>query len=290
MARNEDSSIGPEPVTPDPSYLRLPTVVDSDGVHIAAPDTTVSYPDGAHQEYFVVEDGSYWFAHRNELVSTLVDRFVPPGWFVDVGGGNGFVAHRLQTDGRNTVVVEPGPDGARNSVRRGVRHVVRGTLSDCAFPDSSVDGIGLFDVIEHLEDPVELLRESRRVLQPGGRLILTVPALPWLWSTEDVAAGHFRRYTVRRLQTELSAAGFALEWSSYFFTLLTVPVAAIRALPFRLGRREHSTDANSDHSLPAGPLGAFVGWTLRVEHKRLSKGGHLPAGTSIVAVASPTKC
>ena len=70
--------------------------------------------------FFKVEEESFWFQHRNRVIGTLVSNFPPPRLFFNVGGGNGVFAMELQRLGVPTVLVEPGPDGARNAKQRGV--------------------------------------------------------------------------------------------------------------------------------------------------------------------------
>ena len=88
------------------------------------------------------------------------------------------------------------------------------------------------DVIEHVDDDVAALRELRRVLCPGGRLLVAVPAFMFLWGKQDEVSHHRRRYTAGSLRAALAGAGFAVDRTSYFNTLLFPPVAAVR-----LGRR-----------------------------------------------------
>ena len=69
-------------------------------------------------------------------------------------------------------------------------------------------GAGLFDVLEHIPDDAGSLGGVHRLLAPGGgRLYLTVPAYPWLWSPEDELSGHCRRYTLAGLRRVVERAG-----------------------------------------------------------------------------------
>jgi SAM-dependent methyltransferase len=141
----------------------------------------VSYPGDGNEACFQVEDRSYWFRHRNACILATVQRHSPGGPIYDVGGGNGFVSQALQAAGHEVVLVEPGP-GALNGRRRGIRTVVRSTLADAAFEPGSIDAVGIFDVVEHVENDVAFLAMIHDVLKPRGLVYCTVPASPWLWS------------------------------------------------------------------------------------------------------------
>ena len=78
------------------------------------------------------------------------------------------------------------------------------------------DTVVLINVLEHLPEPEEALRRIYRALNPGGRVIVFVPALKFLLSPFDKLIGHYRRYTRESLENQLSAAGFGLKKSVYF--------------------------------------------------------------------------
>ena len=89
---------------------------------------TLSFPEGGHGDCFEIEDRSFWFAHRNECISLALKRYPFDGPLLDVGGGNGAVSKRLEADGIETVMMEPGPEGASNARTRGLTTVVCATL------------------------------------------------------------------------------------------------------------------------------------------------------------------
>ncbi len=126
--------------------------------------------------------------------------------------------------GYEAVLVEPGLTGAQNARRRGLADVICSTLEDAEFPAHSLPAIGIFDVLEHIEDDQRFLCELQGLLRPGGRLYVTVPTYRWLWSSDDVFSGHFRRYTRASLVREMNHAGFEVEFSSYLFAMLLLPI------------------------------------------------------------------
>jgi SAM-dependent methyltransferase len=96
--------------------------------------------------------------------------------------------------------------------------VVDGDLSAAAsLPDfAPADSAICINVIEHIEDDKQALRNIRERLTPDGKLIVLVPAHPWLFNSLDEAVGHFRRYTRDTLTASLTAGGWKIEKLMYF--------------------------------------------------------------------------
>jgi SAM-dependent methyltransferase len=254
---------------------------DALGIRSIPGTPEVSYPAEGNAECFRLEDTSFWFRHRNRAITTLLQRFPPAATpLLDVGGGNGAVAAALEATGTPVVLVEPGIEGVRNAAARGLRRVVRGTVEALGLPEHSVPAAGMFDVLEHIERDVDFLQQLRGLLCPDGRLYLTVPAFRWLWSLDDEAAGHFRRYTRASLTATLRAAGFEPEFVSYLFAPLPAPLFAMRTLPSVIGRRRVASQ-EQEHRSGGGILEAL----LRRELDRLRSGRSIPIGTSVVGVA-----
>ncbi|RKH38350.1 class I SAM-dependent methyltransferase [Corallococcus llansteffanensis] len=259
-----------------------------EGVWTAGRSTPVSYPGDGHVLCRAVEDGSFWFQHRNRCIVDAVRAWPPRGPLVDAGGGNGYVAAGLRDAGIPTLVVEPGLDGARQARARGLEPVVCATLEDAGFRPHSLPALGFFDVIEHVEEDVRLLEQARELLEEDGRLYLTVPAFSWLWAEDDVVAGHFRRYARAPLCDLLRRTGFAVDFASYLFAPLPLPLWLLRAVPSRLGlRSEGAVRARQDaeHGARGGVASAALRAVLSAERAWLRRGGSLPLGTSLLVVA-----
>ncbi|WP_376098465.1 methyltransferase domain-containing protein [Roseomonas sp. CCTCC AB2023176] len=257
------------------------------GIWFARSSAPVSYPAHGNALCLQVEDRSFWFRHRNRCIVSLVRRHGAAGPFLDVGGGNGFVAKALVAAGVDCALVEPGLDGALAAHRRGIAPVICARLEDADLPEGSAGGAGLFDVLEHLEDEAAALSAIRRLLRPGGRLFITVPALGFLFSTDDLEAGHFRRYTLARLRRMLGDTGFRVDFASYLFAPLVAPVLLLRTLPslLRLRRPGSAERAEAEH-MPDGAAARAVDRLLDAEFRRLDSGRPIPFGTSCLAVAT----
>src|SRR4029453_13054884 len=109
------------------------------------------------------------------------------------------------------------------------------------FRPGSLPAIGMFDVLEHIENDVAFLDSLHELLIPSGRIYVAVPAFGFLWSADDAAAGHFRRYTIGTLTKALASSGFIVDYSTYFFQWLWLPIFFFRTMPSVIGLRSTSS-------------------------------------------------
>lgn len=158
--------------------------------------------------------------------------------------------------------------------------VKSGMLPDgIPFKPGTFDVVVAFDVIEHVEHDVASLAKLREQLAPGGRLMMTVPAVPWLWSQHDVTHHHYRRYTRKRLDDALRRAGLEPLRVSYFNTLLFPAIAAMRLYKNVLGLKEEGDDR-----MPSAFVNGMLKRIFGFESNLVGR-IHLPIGVSLLAVA-----
>ena len=162
-----------------------PVLKQKDGIWSVNFNADISYPEDSHDICFNMENDSFWFAHRNNCIIETFRKHHSDGIIIDVGGGNGYVTKRLEDEGFQAVLVEPGIQGVANARKRGVQNIVHATLEDAGFKPGRIGGICLFDVIEHLPDETCILNTVRTLLKEDGRLYVTVPAFKFLWSSID---------------------------------------------------------------------------------------------------------
>ena len=158
------------------------------------------------------------------------------------------------------------------------------------FADDSFDLVALLDTVEHIPNELGVLAECGRVLKPGGKLIVTVPAFMWLWSYNDEINDHERRYTAPELQQKLEVCGLRVTRMSYTNFFLFPMVAGIRLL------RPHDPNLESPHLTedeevyqvemepipePANTLLHGIGWLEAELLQRFT----LPFGISIMCIA-----
>ena len=272
--------------------IDIPAIADGlvpgpDSIWVSRSRGEISYPEEGNQNCLALEEDSFWFAHRNRCIQALMGCVPPPGAVLDVGGGNGYVAMGLQQAGIPVVMLEPGWEGVQNARRRGVSRLICSTLEDAGFRPGSLPAVGMFDVLEHIQEQDTFLRQIQALLAPRGRLYLTVPAYNLLWSADDDYAGHYRRYTPGSLRAVLNAAGFRVLFSSCIFFMLPLPIFLARAVPSRLGLRKQKawSQYQQEHRGQPGLAGRALNALLKWEENRLRKGRAISFGGSCLVAA-----
>lgn len=259
-----------------------------EGIWSASRQETVSYPADGHAGCFQVEDDSFWFRHRNDCIAAMVKlNPPPPGAFLDIGGGNGYVAQRLQADGHDVVLIEPGATGAANAKHwRGLANVVCATIEDAQFEPEAFSAIGVFDVIEHIENDRAFLQAATRLIPRGGMAYFTVPCHSWLWSRSDVISGHFRRHTFATLRSLLEP-DYDIVYMSHYFRPLPLPQFLLRALPYRLGfrRRKGVLAVETEHGTGKGAMSRILSRLLQGEVANVLAGKTMRVGASALVAA-----
>lgn len=209
----------------------------------------------------------WWYTARTRLLQTVLGSYVRPGdRILDVGSADGpsvsWLPNRLPVD------IDPRglPPGG-----------VCASVEQLPFPDDSFDVVTAFDVVEHCADELGALGEMRRVVRPGGHVLLSVPAYQWAWTRFDERAGHHRRYTRRRLVAAVRRADLTVEHSTYAFTS-TLPFFVVTRLLMKL-----RGGAAAVQPLPA-PVERFLLALTRLE-QRILRRRPLPAGSSVFLVA-----
>ena len=229
-----------------------------------------------------VEDRHWWYRGRRTVLERLIDGLgLPPNpRILDAGCGSGRNMVDLARRGPVTGV-ELSDTSVRIAREREQGEVIAGSVLEMPLEDASFELAVSLDVIEHLEDDVAALREMRRVVAPGGALLVTVPAYPWLWSGHDVINHHHRRYTGRSLRAAAEQAGWRQERTTYFNSLL-LPVAIILRILDRFNSR--TTESSLDLWVPPAPVNWTLERPLALEAAVIAAGGRIPAGLSLLAV------
>lgn len=233
-----------------------------------------------------VEEGSFWYRHRNHCLTQILKRHPFHGTLFEIGAGNGSVSLAIQQQGLPVVAIEPTTRMAHQAKLRGVNHVINASLESGEFRKHSLANVALFDVLEHVADDELFLCQVRDLMPRGGVLYCAVPSYQFLWSCEDKAAGHFRRYRLKTLCRKLAQGGFVVNYATYLFSALVLPVFFVRALPSRLGVRSRRTPSSTEkeHRERDDFIGVVLKKLLNREWKGLSHGKRYHFGTSCAVV------
>lgn len=267
-------------------------ILDNNGIHYSKNDTSISYPEEGNSNCMQYEDDSFWFKHRNNIISKSIKKFSPNEVFFDIGGGNGFVSKGLQENNIKTVLVEPGKSGALNAKNRGVQNVLCSTLKDAGFNKESISSVGFFDVLEHIEDDSAFLQDISTYLKQDGYLYMTVPAMQFLWSEDDEYAGHYKRYTLKKIQSLFESHGFEVKYSTHFFSILILPVLLFRRVPYLLKigvNPENVEKQKKDHLSNKSFMSKMLDRVWKWEEKQILKYRKIPLGSSCFVVAQKKK-
>lgn len=140
-----------------------------------------------------LEDKHWWFRERRHLIAKAIET-LPPSRALDIGAGAGGNTRVLASAGWEATALEFSSAGVELARSRGL-DVVQGDARAIPFPDDTFGLVVAYDVLEHINEDDRVVEEIARVLRPGGRALIAVPADMRLWSAHDEAVGHVRRYT-----------------------------------------------------------------------------------------------
>jgi hypothetical protein len=163
----------------------------------------------------------FWHRLRSDYALDVISRFAPASpVIVDIGAGAGIFGTHFSRKfpGGAYGFIEPIPAQAERLRRR---YSAEADWSRRSLRDA--DGLVLLDVLEHQEDDLAFLADLREGMKPGAFLLITGPALSWLWSDWDEKMGHYRRYSLAALRTVAAQAGFEIAESRYLFPALVLP-------------------------------------------------------------------
>ena len=230
-----------------------------------------------------LEDWYWWFVARRAAALRFLSDYAPSGdprQILDAGCGTGALLEALRRLPDFEAVGLDFSEAALDFCReRGYGRLVRGDLEAMPFTGAQFDAVTALDVIEHVPDDIAAAREIARVLKPGGILVASVPAYPFLWSNHDVALHHRRRYYRAGMVRLLEGAGLRIEKSTYLLTAL-FPLAAAQRLAARMVRPA------AEAGLPPVPqwLNRFL-VALQNAELSISRRVNLPWGLTIMVVA-----
>lgn len=233
----------------------------------------------AYQQTCQLEKNHWWFVARRKILKSLIQKIQPSQKFdiLEIGAGTGGNLEMLMQFG-NVSAVEPN-QFAQSKIKE--RFANKVTLFDgelpakLTFDHQKFDLICLFDVLEHIEDDRSSVAALHNILNPGGKIIITLPAFQSLWSPHDEAHHHFRRYNTSTFKEIIKESGLKITRISYFNFLL-FPLAIVARL-FKKGNLPTNQD------FKPSPINALLTLIFSSERLLLSK-MNLPFGLSLFCI------
>lgn len=247
-----------------------------------------NYPKEAFEALYKIEDKHFWFAVRQEVIKIIINKNIKQKKdhsFLEIGCGTGIVLLLLEKLGFSVTGLDIHREGLRLARKRTGAQLLYADIYKLK-EKNKYENIGLFDVIEHVDNDALLLRTCRNMLIDGGRVVITVPADMRLWSRMDEASGHKRRYMKRDLINLLQKSGFKVEYSSYFNFLLYIPQFLFRRLSdIQMKKETQRYLLIEELRLPPFPINFLLKWLLLIESQIL-RVIPIPFGTSLIVVGS----
>lgn len=247
------------------------------------------YPHEAYRDLFDVEDRHFWFIGRNRCIKHLINTTFPlhkNKRFLEVGCGTGYVLRLLQSMGFRVTGLDMHKEALNFARRRTNASLVCSTLEKYRSLHL-FDAIGAFDVIEHVDNDNDFIRQCGTKLGTNGWLYLSVPAHMSLWSEYDIISGHKRRYTKDMLQTLLKRNGFRVYDIKYFGFFQFVPHMVAKYVIFKDEASQTDDKLSLTRKLLRIPS-VLVNSTLIIINDielLLSSWISFPFGTSIIVAA-----
>ena len=233
-----------------------------------------------------VEAEHWWYRGMRALSAAWLDQHYRPQSglrILDAGcgtGGNGAFLRRYGS----VAAIDISALALQLGRRRLAGGLSRASVAELPFRSAAFDLVTSFDVLYHraVIDERVALRETLRVLRPGGRLLIRLPAYKWLRSDHDRSVHGRHRYTAAETRDLLTSAGFAVERLSYINSLL-LPIPVLQRLIERVAPRPAAHESQLE--LPVPPLNTALGTVFSAEALWLRQGRRFPAGLSVLALA-----
>lgn len=224
-----------------------------------------------------VEAQHWWFIGRRKLFSVMLKSLDLKAdcKILDVGTSTGTNIRMLEDLKFDDVV---GLDLSESAIEycasKGFNNVQQGDVLDIPFEDESFDLVLATDIIEHVDDDEKAMSELKRILRPGGILLITVPAFMLLWGKNDEEGHHKRRYLAREVKSLASIMKLDILTGFYFNFILFLPILMVR---FLLKRIKNSSKSENEINSPL--INSILTFVFKID-VFLSRFIHPPFGVS----------
>jgi len=243
-----------------------------------------------YQQFLELEKNHWWFQGRRRVYIGLLKAHLgnnTRGKALDLGCGLGGFLPDLHKLGYDVYAADTDLTSLKHCRERGFGNVLLSDSYSLPFADDSFDLITLFDAIEHIEDDHRAMREVARVLKPGGKVIISVPAYAFLFANNDRVAQHYRRYNRPGVRALYQQAGLEVERNTHtnvlLFPLILPSVLIIKLLEKMIDREQKAGHSNLSWPIPRW-LNAIL-YRIFASELVFSRHFDWPLGHSIAAIA-----
>lgn len=243
-----------------------------------------SFPSEYYAELAAAEPNHFWFQARKELILWAIkEYFAQHDSFLEIGCGTGYILNNIVERYENMQIYGSelyGPILSEVTKSKDNTTLFQMDARNIPF-ENEFDLIGAFDVLEHIQEDITVLKQIHKALKINGGVLMTVPQHPWLWSKTDEYLQHFRRYTAGDIKNKLNTAGFRIKRSTSFISLLLPLMIASRCLQKKDYKPSQELKINSS-------LNSLLQMIFRMEFMLIKRGINFPAGGSLFIVAEKT--
>ncbi|MFM7357416.1 MAG: methyltransferase domain-containing protein [Sediminibacterium sp.] len=242
-----------------------------------------------YKAYYHLERKHWWFLVRKKIIAERISTLLHPPTntkSLNVGAATGATSDMLAEFG-SVMSIEYDVACTEFAKIYMTTPIEQGSILELPFDANQYDLVAALDVVEHVEDHQLAVQELWRVCNPGGHIVITVPAYAFLWSEHDVINHHFRRYTINELTALFQDLPGKMIYKTYYNTFLFVPIAAYRLLMNGwkkwLGKSLQSAVKYDYEVLETGGwLNNILYGIFHLDYYLLKAGIRFPAGVSIM--------
>jgi SAM-dependent methyltransferase len=244
-----------------------------------------------HKEFELMlkdEQSHWWYKARRKVVANYLNKYFQGrarAMILDIASacGANFVNYKKYGTVYGVDISEESIAFCRS---KGINRIARSDVQTLPFRNGAFEIVIALDALEHFEDDIKALSEIKRVIKPGGILIITAPAMNILWSQHDRAFHHIRRYSSGELCKKLKGSGFIIEFITYRLFFLFLPVLIFRKFRDLVQLTAAKTLQRSDfHIALPSMFSTLLGYIGRLEEYVIDKKGRFPIGVSLFCAA-----
>ena len=230
-----------------------------------------------------LEDEHWWFVARRRIIAALISRYIQlpeQAKILEAGCGTGGNLKCLQVYGLLSAFEYDEYARMVAKAKSGLDVQAGALPDDLPFEGKHFDLICMLDVLEHIRDDIASLVALSHCLSDHGRILVTVPAYPWLWSKHDEVHHHHRRYHKKELLNVAHAADLKVE-QVFHFNMLLFPAALL----FRIGKWLLNSN-RADEEMPSPWMNRLLREIFSLEQHLIGRAFSMPFGLTLGVILS----